>query len=132
VDVDERRPEARRRLKVALQDGHRTLEEVWLVAGEVDEIGSVDRDRGDVVFREPLAEPFLLLGRFAASLPGRGVVTEDLDRGRADRVRPLDGLEHSATQRQVRAQPKPVGSHRRHGSRAAADLTTIKWSGTIR
>ena len=63
--------------------------------------------------REPLPERRLLLRRLGAATPGRRVVAEDLERGRADLVGPLDGLDHPAAEGQVGTEPAAVGEHRR-------------------
>ena len=53
------------------------------------------------------------LGRWrGATLPGTGVVGEDLHRARADLHRAVDGLDHAAGEGHVGADPSAVGKHR--------------------
>ena len=119
VDVDEPRAEPGRAVDVMLQDLDRSLEEVRVATRQVHEVGGVDRDGPDVELAKLLAKRRLLLGRLGPSPPRGRVVAEDLERGRADRVGPLDRLDHPATEGQVGTEPASVGEHPRHPSRPA-------------
>jgi hypothetical protein len=74
----------------------------------------------DVELTEPLAERGLLPGRLVPATPRGRVVAEDLEGRRADRVGPLDRLDHPAAEGQVGTEPASVGEHPRHPIRPAA------------
>ena len=104
---------ARRRPQVVGQDLDGALVGHRLRAGEVDQVRGVDRDRADPPVGEPLAEGRRVLGRLRATAPGGGVVAEDLDGGRADRGRPLDGCREPGRHGQVGTESSTVWQHRR-------------------
>ena len=116
VDVDEPCGETRRGTQVRREDGHRPPEQDVLRAGEVDQVRRVDGDRSDVAFGQPRTERLGLGRRALAASPGRRVVAEDLQRGGADLVGPIDGADHPATERQVGTEAASVGKHPRHGT----------------
>ncbi len=94
------------------QEGDRLLEEVLGGAGEVHEVRRVDGDRPDAEVGHARAEG-AQLGRWVGTpLPRGRVVDEDLQRIRADRMRPLDGAHHPVAEGQVGAERPAVGERR--------------------
>ena len=105
VDVDEPGTERWSAAQFGGEDLDGALEEDGIGAGQVDEIGGVDRDRGDVVDAEALDEGRQFDRRRRPTMPRRRVVAEDLDRVRADSVGAVDRLDHAAAEGQVGADP---------------------------
>ena len=111
VDVHERGAEARSRIELGHEHRHRPFEGHGIRTGQVHEIRRVDRHGSDIERFGALAER-RQLGRWGApTTPGGRVVREDLHRARADRVRPVDSLDHPRREWQVRADAPTVGQH---------------------
>ena len=77
----------------------RALEEVRVGAGEVDQVRGVDRDGAMPCSASRCAEGRELRRRRGAAPPGRRVVAEDLERGRADLGGAVGGLDHAVAER---------------------------------
>ena len=114
VHVDVACPEARAGPQLMGKDLDGALPERRLGPGQVHEVRGVDRDRFDPVRRQPAAKRGQLLRGCRSAAPGGRVVGEDLDRVRADLVRPLDGLHHPGAERKVGTEASTVRQHSRH------------------
>ena len=114
VHVDVACPEALSGPQLVGKDLHGALPERRLGPGQVHEVRGVDRDRFDPVRRQPAAKLGQLLRGSRSAAPGGRVVGEDLDRVRADLVRPLDGLHHPGAERKVGTEASTVRQHSRH------------------
>ncbi len=114
VDVDVSSPKAWSRPELVGQHRDGPIPEIGVRAGEVDQIGGVDCQRGDAVDVETGPEGGLLARRVRTPSPRRGVVGEDLDRLGADLVRPLCRLDHPGAEGNVGAKASSIGQHRPH------------------
>jgi hypothetical protein len=107
------------------------LEERGIGAGEIDEVGGVDRDRGDVELIDPPAEVGHLWGVPLLSAPRRRVVTEDLHRRGADLACAVGGLHEPGPDGQVGTETPAVGEHHRMIAQSArCGRLGRRWTGT--
>jgi hypothetical protein len=109
MNVDEPRLELGCVFELVAHESHGSREKHVIGSGQIDQVRGVDGNGADIQLDEPLSKHGCFRGRLGSTMPGRGVVAEDLQRGCADFCRALHDPNKAEAQGQVRAGPPAAG-----------------------